>query len=185
MRVLSQAELGHFNFSSWNRAVNFFWCMYSFFSSKFFFYFYQFLNQKIIHFQEKKYYSLQRKLKMQGEKIQVEIFFQFSNFWVKNNQLKGKGHKPSRKSFSSSSGLAPTRISEGVSRANSKKCEVTAKYSPQILTVHMYTAKKLALQANIFKISNVEYIKSVRTIFSASNHFLYWFSYMYQHFLNN
>ena len=42
-----------------------------------------------------------------------------------------------------------------------------------------YTAKKikLALQANIFKISNVEYNKSVRTFFSASNHFLHWFSY--------
>ena len=68
------------------------------------------------------------------------------------------------------------RIRKGVSRENSKKCDITAKYSPQILTVHsMYTAKKLALQANIFKISNVEYNKSVRNIFFASNHFLHWF----------
>ena len=78
-----------------------------------------------------------------------------------------------------------TRVNQRVSRAYSKKCDITANYSPQILIVHMYTAKKLALQANIFKISNVEYNKSVRTIFSASNHFLHWVSYMPLHFLNN
>ena len=49
-----------------------------------------------------------------------------------------------------------TRASERVSRADSKKYNVTANYSPQILKVHMYTDKKLALQVNIFKISNVE-----------------------------
>ena len=51
--------------------------------------------------------------------------------------------------------LTLVRVSQRVSRANSKKYEFTAKYFPQILKVHMYITKKLALQANIFKISNV------------------------------
>ena len=78
-----------------------------------------------------------------------------------------------------------TRVSQRVSRANSKKYDFNAKYFPQILKVHMYITKKLALQTNIFKISNVGIIKSVRTFSSASNNFLHRFSYMYLHFLND
>ena len=49
------------------------------------------------------------------------------------------------------------RVSQRVSHVKSKTCDITAKYSPQILAVHIYTAKKLALQANIFKFFNVEH----------------------------
>ena len=75
--------------------------------------FYKLLNQKISLFKKKRYYSLQRKVKIERQVIlkcmwnkkkttewQKMPIFSFSS-WNKIFQLKEKGHEPSWKLFSS------------------------------------------------------------------------------------
>jgi hypothetical protein len=62
---LSRAELGHFNIGA-EIELSFFYIEFK----TFFCWFYHFLEQKISYFKKKKYYSLQRKLKIEGTMYQ-------------------------------------------------------------------------------------------------------------------
>ena len=80
-------------------------------------------------------------------------------FWESNNDLcvtSTEFHfKNLKHSFSISNVPSLESAKEWVAQTQKSMYDFTAKYFPQILKVHMYITKKFALQANIFKISNV------------------------------
>ena len=116
----SRAELEHFNFRAESELSIFF--MYSFFSSIFYFScFYQFLNQKINHFNDINQYSLQktsenrvikvqnareiRKKNLSGKKCQLSDF-RAEFFFRADGEKATSRAEPSWKSFSSSYGAS-------------------------------------------------------------------------------